>query len=129
MSPEGRSYIFGNGNLLSELTAFAQHFVTIHMEKRRLDFHRLLISESARGSEVSGIFKRIAEERAKPLKDFFRAKLSSPDPGKDAEIFIATLLSIRHNVILGLCPAPSADEIKKHAEYCAELLLSARKPI
>ena len=128
ISPEGRDYNFGRGNVREELEAFARDFLTVHLTKERLGLFRLVISESAQVSELGRTFFETAPSaRKKSLSKYISEKLNTVDPDKDADIFTAMLLYVRNKILMGVSVIPDSDWIVNHCSYVAALFLSGRQ--
>lgn len=128
LSPEGRDYSFGDGNVREELEAFARSFVVLHLTEERLGLFRLIISESAQVRELGETFFESAPSaRKKSLSKYISEKLKTDVPNKDADIFSAMLLYVRNSILMGVSAIPDADWIAAHCSYVTELFLSGRQ--
>jgi len=129
LSPKGRSYNFGSGDVREELENFAEEFVALHLTQERLGLVRLIISESLQAVEIGEIFHETAPAaRKKSLSKYISEKLNTDDPDKDADIFSAMLLHVRNDILTGVAVIPDRDWIAAHSKYVTELFLSGRQP-
>lgn len=130
LSPEGREYTFGHGDVREELEAFARAFVALHLTPERLGLFWLIISESAQVREIGETFFEAAPSvRYKNLAQYIAKKLHTNDPDKDAKIFSAMLLYFRVGILIGVTGTPDNTWIETHCSYVTELFLSGRKPL
>lgn len=128
ISPKGRRYDFGSGDVKEELEMFAKEFVALHLTEERLGLFRLIISESLHAGELGEIFFATAPSaRKKSLSEYISDKLHTDDPNKDADIFAAMLLHVRNDILMGVAAIPDTDWIAFHSKYVTELFLSGRQ--
>ncbi len=128
ISPEGRDYSFGSGDVREELEAFAKNFVALHLTEERLGLFKLIISESTLTRELGKTFFEAAPSaRKKNLSKYISEKLKTDVPDKDADIFSAMLLYVRNHILMGVFLIPDTDWIASHCSYVTELFLSGRQ--
>lgn len=128
ISPKGRDYNFGSGDVREELETFAKEFVALHLTEERLGLFRLIISESIQTSELGDIFFRTAPSaRKRSLSKYISEKLYTDAPDKDADIFSAMLLHVRNEILMGVAEIPDTDWIAAHSKYVTEIFLSGRQ--
>lgn len=102
---------------VAALNAFAIRFLELHLSDEHLSGVRLMIAEGARAPELTRTFYAVGPRRTQSgLRAFFTTRLPAEDPEYAAKMFISTLLSLRMNVLVGLCPVPSRDELIRHAK-------------
>ncbi|MGD9807545.1 MAG: TetR/AcrR family transcriptional regulator [Deferribacterales bacterium] len=124
-SPKGKEYVFGGKSVRDDLLGYSIFFLSEHMKPERLGFYRLIISESDKESGLGNIFFKAAPEvRRMNLADFLSKKIVTSDPVKDASMFSSMLLSIRWDVLLGVKPSPSEEDISSHCNYAVDRFLS-----
>jgi TetR/AcrR family transcriptional repressor of mexJK operon len=128
ISPKGRRYDFGSGDIREELEMFAKTFVALHLTEERLGLFRLIISESIHAVELGEIFVETAPSaRKKSLSEYFSDRLHTDDADKDADIFAAMLLHVRNDILMGVAAIPDSDWIAAHCKYVTEIFLSGRQ--
>lgn len=120
-SKKSGMHVFGDGKTEDELMGFAVGFVKMHLLPERLGFYRLAVAESG---EVGEILRRVSQSvRTAGLAEFLEERLSPRDPYKDAECYIAMLLSIRYPVLMGLTPVPDDESVRGHCLYVTDIFL------
>jgi TetR/AcrR family transcriptional repressor of mexJK operon len=128
LSPKGRDYGFGDGDVREELEAFARSFVALHLTEERLGLFRLIISESPKVRELGKTFFEAAPSaRKKSLSKYISETLKTNAPDKDADIFSAMLLYVRNSILMGISPIPDTHWIEAHCSYVTALFLSGRQ--
>ena len=93
MSPKGRGYEFGTGDVKSELEKFAAEFLKLHLTDERIGLYRLIVAESHMAQELGSVFYEAAQSgRRKSLSIYLGEKFITDNPELDAEIFTSMLL-------------------------------------
>ena len=128
ISKENDVYVFGDLTPDKELVKFGINFVSMHMERHRLELFRMMIAESGDGSEIGGMFKSMVQDaRRKPLTVFLEEKYKLRDADRMANLLISMLLSMRSPILMNTRSVPEKDEITSHVETCVKLFLNGIK--
>lgn len=128
ISKENDVYVFGDLTPDKELVKFGINFVSMHMERHRLELFRMMIAESGDGSEIGGMFKSMVQDaRRKPLTVFLEEKYKLRDADRMANLLISMLLSMRSPILMNTRSVPEKDEITRHVETCVKLFLNGVK--
>jgi TetR/AcrR family transcriptional repressor of mexJK operon len=128
ISPKGRRYSFGSGDVRAELEKFAKAFVALHLTEERLGLFRMVISESTHVGELGAIFFATAPSaRKESLANYLSEKLQTNDPDKDADLFAAMLLHVRNDILMGVAAIPDTDWIASHSKYVTDIFLLGRQ--
>lgn len=122
------------GNLGDTIFQFCWRFI----EKLSLDetiaLHRLVISEAARFPEVGEIFYRRAPQATRELLAPFLAaqmdanRLRRDDPSRAAQLLLTLCLGGPHQRMACVQATPKTDEIRREAEYVADIFMRIYKP-
>ena len=106
------------------LTRFAEGFLGVHMAKEHLAAIRLLVAEGPEAPEMTRAFYAVGPRRTEErLVRFMEERLGADDPQYAAKMFIATLLSMRMSVLVGLAAAPTPEDVSGHARRTARMFL------
>ncbi|MDC7125202.1 MAG: TetR/AcrR family transcriptional regulator [Spirochaetales bacterium] len=106
------------------LTQFALGFLNLHLSESHLASIRLLVSESPSAPEMTKAFFSLGpQETKKRLTIFFEERFKIEDPEYAMKIFTSSLLSMRMNVLIGLTPPPTQEQIHQHAKRTVSLFL------
>ncbi len=104
---------------VAALTAFAIGFLELHMSREHLAGIRLMIAEGPRAPEMTRAFFAVGPERTESrLREFIAARFTVDDPEYAVRMLVSTLLSLRMNALVGLCPVPPREERERHARRC-----------
>ena len=117
-----------------ELTAAVEHiliaFGTLTLDKETIALVRLVIGECDRFPELAATFNEVAVvETSKAMAGWLerqreRGLLKFDDPMATASALRGMMtMDLQRTAMLGLSDAPTADEIKSRARFCAELFL------
>lgn len=110
------------------LTRFAIGFLQLHMSEDHLAGVRLLVAEGPNAPELTRAFFAFGPHRtAECLKEFLTAKFHVEDPEYAAKMFLSTLLALRMNVLVGLIPVPTHEDIVRHAERTVAVFMNRLK--
>lgn len=126
-SGDKKEYVFGDGELRTELLAFGKVFLTFHMTRERLNVFRLVVAEGLNDKELSRTF---FETRPKingfgMLIPFLeKQRPLSGDPEFLGTLFFEMLLSLRTPVLLGIKKMPSKTEMASHVEKVVDFFLA-----
>lgn len=116
---------FGRRGVLEELIRFGENFISVHMDRDRLSLYRIMMAESGEGNQLSQVFKDKAQSvRKAPFIAFLKDRVNLSEPEDSADIFCSMLLCFRNQIILGNKEIPDDYNIRKHAEFCAEIFIN-----
>jgi AcrR family transcriptional regulator len=109
------------------LIRFSLGFLERHLSESHLAGVRLLIAEGPSAPEMTRAFFAVGPKKTQDrLLQFFKARFQVEDPEYVVKMFISTLLSLRMNVLVGLRPVPTKEELALHAKrtvaVCLKLL-------
>ena len=124
MKEDGSSFSFGDGEMRDELVRFGEAFLASHMNARKLEFYRLMVTESRQNSELGHIFRT----KAQPTWLLLLTEYLAQQGGKDwaqscAPLFTALLLKDRPSILMGFRKPLSKAEIGAHARFSAAFFL------
>jgi AcrR family transcriptional regulator len=130
ISKENDVYVFGDSTPEKELIKFGVHFVSMHMERHRIELFRMMVAESGEGSEIGGMFKSMVQDvRRKPLTVFLEDRFKLKNADKTANLLISMLISMRTPVLMNTGKIPDRNEISSHVETCVKIFLNGIKGI
>jgi len=116
---------------MEALTMFSIGFLEMHMSESHLAVIRLLVAEGPRAPELTRAFFAVGPKKTKErLMEFFTTRFKVADPEYTVKMLLSTLLSLRMNVLVGLRPIPTKEELVHHAKrsiaVCIEGLVIQR---
>jgi TetR/AcrR family transcriptional regulator of autoinduction and epiphytic fitness len=97
------SYLFGDGEVRSELLGFGLAFLTFHMDRERLDIMRLIVAESPKDKELAQAFFDAGPKGGwvAILTSFIENRLSPKEsPHVLAKLYCTMMLSMRMPILL-----------------------------
>jgi TetR/AcrR family transcriptional repressor of mexJK operon len=96
--------------------SFAIEFIQAHLSKEHLAIVRLMISESAKATELIQSFFMIGpNETDQMLDEFLKERFQMKDTSHPIDMWTSMLLSMRTSVLMGLTPL-TRSEVKEYAE-------------
>lgn len=105
------------------------------MQAESIEVYRIVVSEARRMPEIARVFDEFTCQAATKMLDSVVDALQSKglaqvaDRGAFAEAFIGLLRgNLHHNVVLGILPSPSEDEVADYARRAMKMLLAVFAP-
>jgi AcrR family transcriptional regulator len=127
---ENTPYEFGDMSPEMELARFGAQFISLHIEKERMELYRIMLSETREGSEIGMLFKNLLQDvRKRPLADYLEEMLGIRDAEKSADLLCAMFLSLRTPLLMNTGKRPETSGIISHAENCVKIFLHGIKEI
>jgi len=129
-APKNDEYIFGDGDVISELMEFSGELLRLLLTEERLGLYRLVIVESVSDSKLGEALNDLSQSRRRErLSDYISSKLFADNAEKDAELLISMLLSLRNKVLTGGSAMPDEVEIAEHCFYVVSLFINGRRAV
>ncbi|MDK2957777.1 MAG: TetR/AcrR family transcriptional regulator, mexJK operon transcriptional repressor [Desulfovibrionales bacterium] len=99
------------------LLKFSLGFLERHLSEAHLAGVRLLIAEGPSAPEMTRAFFAVGPDKTEArLMRFFETRRQVEDPEYAVKMFLGALLSMRMNVLVGLRPVPTKEELVRHAK-------------
>jgi AcrR family transcriptional regulator len=121
--------------LRDTLTAFGRQLMDVYMSPTVLGVFRLAIAEAHRDPDLARAFYDIGPGRtaaglsAVLERAAARGEIESDDPALHAEHFVGMIRDNLHlQVVLGLRPPPSAEEVRRVVESAVAVFLDGLRP-
>lgn len=120
------SYLFGEGEVRSELLRFGAAFLSFHMDRERLDIMRLIVAEGPRDKELVQTFFDAGPKGGwiAILTSFLENQFCPKGNALVvAKLYCTMMLSMRMPILLGIREVPDPGEISGHVETVVDFFL------
>ena len=120
------SFIFGDGEVRSELLGFGSAFLSFHMDRERLDIMRLIVAEGPTDKELAQTFFDAGPRGGwvAILTSFLKNRISPQGKAHVvAKLYCTMMLSMRMPILLGIREVPDPEEISVHVETVVDFFL------
>lgn len=119
-------FLFGEGEVRSELLRFGSAFLSFHMDRERLDIMRLIVAEGPTDKELAQTFFDAGPKGGwiAILTSFLENRLCPKGNARVvAKLYCTMMLSMRMPILLGIREVPDPGEIRVHVETVVDFFL------